>query len=78
MSTVTFEQFLDQVVASPELQQELQACENKETLVNRILELANGVSREDIESALKKKRKDIGIDQLSMTIEDIGDLMRAY
>ncbi|UJB73336.1 Nif11-like leader peptide family natural product precursor (plasmid) [Acaryochloris sp. 'Moss Beach'] len=49
--------FLDQVVASPELQQELQACENKETLVNRILELANGVSREDIESALKKKKK---------------------
>lgn len=75
MTKENLDGFIQEVLKSPELQRQLQDCQDKPTLVEKVIELAPGVTAGDVEEALKKRSKDIEKD-IQFPLND--EVFRAY
>lgn len=75
MAKKNLDNFIQKVLSSKELQQDLQSCNDKSTLVKKVIDLAPGVTSEDVEEALKKRSKDIE-KEINFPLND--EVFRAY
>ena len=78
MTKENLDGFIQEVLKSPELQRQLQDCQDKPTLVEKVIELAPGVTTGDVEEALKKRSEDIKKEIEFPLDDEVFKVFRAY